>query len=135
MPTDFYSTTTKYLRIQFALIVLFWTCLWAVKAAFLAFYKTLFDNGFLGWQKVAWWIVVVFTFLSYVVNWPLQFLACQPFMSYFVIGELLLGSKAFANRYTMLTNFLKVIVKHQRIFRYRMAAFICQRLSTYSVMY
>ncbi|KAI9711452.1 MAG: hypothetical protein M1828_001910 [Chrysothrix sp. TS-e1954] len=87
LPADFYSVTTKYLRLQFALIVLFWSCLWAVKGAFLAFYKTLFDNGFLGWQKVAWWIVAVFCFVSYAGNWPLQFLACTPFNDYFTIGK------------------------------------------------
>ncbi|KAL8711637.1 MAG: hypothetical protein Q9220_004047 [cf. Caloplaca sp. 1 TL-2023] len=38
----FLPRATEYLKLQFALIVIFWTMLWTVKVAFLIFYRILF---------------------------------------------------------------------------------------------
>lgn len=53
----------------------------------MAYYKQLFAGGFTGWQKVAWWWLAVFCILTYVVNWPLQFVACSPLPDYFAVGK------------------------------------------------
>lgn len=82
---EFKDRADRYLRIQFGIIILFWTCVWAVKLSILIFYKSLFDRL----SRVylyAWWAVVAFVALSYVGCWVLQFLSCKPLGSYFNIG-------------------------------------------------
>lgn len=76
----------RYLRIQFGIIVLFWTCVWAVKLSILVFYKSLFDR-LSRTYLYAWWAVVVFAAVTYVGCWALQFESCSPLVSYFVIGS------------------------------------------------
>ncbi len=73
-----------FLKLQFAIIVLFWTCLWAVKMSFLMYYQTLFANlpGHLIW----WTVACVFTSLSYLGCWAIQLAACYPISTYFTIG-------------------------------------------------
>jgi len=83
---DFVHKTTEFLYLEFVLIILFWSNIWAVKSAFLAFYCGLFANVH-GWQRKAWWSVVVLCLLSYIGNWVLQFLACTPLKSYFRLGK------------------------------------------------
>ena len=75
----------RYLRIQFAVIILFWTCVWAVKLSILVFYKSLFDR-LSRTYLYAWWAVVAFVALTYVGCWILQFEACSPLGHYFHIG-------------------------------------------------
>lgn len=45
---DFEGRVSTYLRLQFALIILFWTTLWSVKISFLIFLKSIF-SGISGW--------------------------------------------------------------------------------------
>ena len=61
---DFLENATFYLKMQFALTYLYWSCLWAVKACFLAFYHRLTKN--LKYCRQAWWTIVVITLLSYI---------------------------------------------------------------------
>jgi len=82
---DFIDKATLFLKLEFAIILLFWTCIWAVKAAFLTLYRGLFTNVH-GWQRSAWWAVAALCVLSYIGNWVLQFLACTPLSNYFVPG-------------------------------------------------
>ena len=81
----FEERANHYLRIQFGIIVLFWTCVWAVKLSILVFYKSLFDRLSRRYLY-AWWAVVAFVALTYVGCWALQFEACSPLSSYFKIG-------------------------------------------------
>ena len=81
----FEERANHYLRIQFGIIVLFWTCVWAVKLSILVFYKSLFDRLSRRYLY-AWWGVVSFVALTYVGCWALQFEACSPLSSYFKIG-------------------------------------------------
>ena len=74
-----------YLRIQFGIIILFWTCVWAVKLSILVFYKSLFDR-LSRTYLYAWWAVVAFVGLTYVGCWALQFVSCSPLADYFKIG-------------------------------------------------
>ena len=62
--TDFLKNGNFYLKLQFALTYLYWSCLWAVKACFLSFYHRLTKN--LQYCRQAWWAIVVITLLSYI---------------------------------------------------------------------
>ena len=82
---EFYERADHYLRVQFGIIILFWTCVWAVKLSILIFYKSLFDRLSRNYMYF-WWAVVVFVALTYVGCWALQFESCSPLGSYFIIG-------------------------------------------------
>jgi hypothetical protein len=56
-----------YVRYEFAIIGLFWTVLWCVKASFLTLFYRLFD-GLPNYRRL-WWAVVVFAALAYVGCW------------------------------------------------------------------
>ena len=56
-----------YVRYEFAVIGIFWTVCWCVKASFLALYYRLFD-GLPMYRKV-WWCVAIFTALAYAGCW------------------------------------------------------------------
>jgi hypothetical protein len=67
------NTITFYMKLQFAETLLFWTCLWLVKASFLSFFKRLTTN--VRGHYVAWWIITVITTLSYigaVITYPVS---------------------------------------------------------------
>lgn len=80
----FMLRASYYLKCQLASIVLFWTCLWSVKASFLAFFYQLTER--LTWPRRAWWVLVVFTTLAFtasVISYPLS---CTSF----TVGKLFL---------------------------------------------
>ena len=74
-----------YLRCQFALIVLFWTTVWAVKFSILMFYKDLFNR--MPKQKRLWWVVFGFVAASYLGCWATQLASCWPVHDYFHLGD------------------------------------------------
>ena len=80
----FMERATFFLKLQFAIIVLFWTTLWAVKFAFLFFYRQLLKG--LPDQMRWWQALVLFTGLTYLSAWVTQLLSCQPISHYFVLG-------------------------------------------------
>lgn len=73
-----------FLRCQFALIVLFWTAVWAVKCSILMYYKNLFNK--LPRQKRHWWMVFGYVGLSYLACWATQLASCWPIPTYFSLG-------------------------------------------------
>ena len=73
-----------FLQMQFAIIILFWTTLWAVKFSFLLFYKNLFAR--LPNQLFWWWPVSTFVLLAYLGCWATQLASCAPISDYFVLG-------------------------------------------------
>lgn len=78
----FMKDTNFYMRVQFALTVAFWTCLWVVKASFLAFFYPL-SNG-LKWDRRLWYAVAAFCVAGYiacVVSYPVS-------CSEFTVGKL-----------------------------------------------
>lgn len=81
------TTVSTFLKLQFAIIILFWTNIWAVKASFLAVYKGIIDQRLNPWKTRAWWAITMFTALSYMGCWITQFLSCQPFHTYFELGQ------------------------------------------------
>jgi hypothetical protein len=84
---NFVSDADFYLRCQFALIVFFWTSVWAVKFSILAFYKTLFHNLHARILRWAWWAVLAVTGLFYLGCWATQIVSCWPIRDYFHIGK------------------------------------------------
>lgn len=69
----FTADTNLYMRVQFALTLAFWTCLWVVKASFLAFFYPL-SNG-LKWDRRLWYAVTAFCVIGYiacVVSYPVS---------------------------------------------------------------
>lgn len=83
----FLSDASFYLKLQFALTVLYWSCLWAVKACFLAFFHRLTKG--LKYCRWAWWATVLITALSYigcVITYPVScssFVIGKPFVWHF----------------------------------------------------
>lgn len=75
----------KYVRYEFAIIGLFWTVTWCVKATFLSLYWRLFDG--LPMYRKLWAGVVVFTVLAYVGCWIASAWTCHPPSTYFHFGE------------------------------------------------
>jgi hypothetical protein len=68
--------TERYLLFQFPIVILFWTVLWSVKAAFLALYWRLFRD--LTWYRRAWFVLAVFTLLAYGGCVTTLVLSCGP---------------------------------------------------------
>lgn len=80
----FVQRVNFFLRTQFAIIVLFWTSIWAVKFSFLVWYRKLLvvpSN-----RMVFWWGVSIFTFLAYIGCWITQLESCRPISNYFLLG-------------------------------------------------
>lgn len=70
------DATREQAKQQFVAIIVFWTCLWLIKASFLMFYRRLFFNlsGYMRW----WWIVTVVCMATFVANILANFLECLP---------------------------------------------------------
>lgn len=69
----FIKDSNFYMRVQFALTLAFWTCLWLVKASFLAFFYPL-SNG-LKWDRWLWYGVTAFCICGYtasVISYPVS---------------------------------------------------------------
>lgn len=76
--------TTFYIKLQFASTVLFWSCLWAVKGCFLAFFYKMTEG--LKPQRTMLWVVAVITALSYigsVITYPISCTSFKPGLSIF----------------------------------------------------
>lgn len=73
-----------FLRLQFAIIVLFWTTIWAVKLSFLLWYRKMLV-GFTD-RKILWPFVLIFSLCAYLGCWVTQLESCQPISHYFTLG-------------------------------------------------
>lgn len=75
-----------FLKLQFSIIILFWTSLWAVKLSFLVFYRNIIAGipGYMIW----WKLTLVFTVLSYIGCQATNLKSCTPISNYFRIGVL-----------------------------------------------
>ncbi|KAI9780212.1 MAG: hypothetical protein M1816_003136 [Peltula sp. TS41687] len=76
-PADLQEKLIPYLKMQFAVTLLFWTCLWAIKFAFLAFFWRLGKN--LRWQRLLWNVVFAFTAFAYIGCLISYSIACSSF--------------------------------------------------------
>jgi len=70
------DATREQAKQQFVAIIIFWICLWLIKASFLSFYRRLFYNlqGYMRW----WWVVAVTCIVTLVANILSNFLECLP---------------------------------------------------------
>ncbi|KAL8930127.1 MAG: hypothetical protein Q9208_000744 [Pyrenodesmia sp. 3 TL-2023] len=80
----FMDRATVFLKLQFAIIVLFWTEIWVVKVSFLIFYRNVFSG--LPELMLGWRLVAVFTGLTYALCWAFQLASCIPIPNYFILG-------------------------------------------------
>jgi hypothetical protein len=81
---DFTTQGAVFLKLQFALIIMFWSALWTVKFSFLLLLRRiLFGTQGL---MIYWWIVTVIVIMAYVGCIITQLTSCEPISSYFVIG-------------------------------------------------
>lgn len=78
------SQTEDYLRLEFPIIVLFWTVLWCVKAGFLALYFKLCRD--LPIYRRAWYTLAVFTLLAYAGCVVSLSVSCGPITNFFRFG-------------------------------------------------
>ena len=63
-PAGFEEASSRFAQYQWAIAYFFFTGIWAVKGSFLAFYEKLTQR--LPRIRRAWWIGIVFTFLTYI---------------------------------------------------------------------
>jgi hypothetical protein len=80
-PDDFVETSELYLRLQFAITLAFWTCLWTVKISFLTLFYPL-SNG-LRVDRILWYCVAAFVGIGYiacVISYPVS-------CSNFILGK------------------------------------------------
>lgn len=63
LSAELITYTEDYLKYEFAIIILFWTVLWCVKASFLALYFKLFRELVL--YRRVWYLLASFTLLAY----------------------------------------------------------------------
>jgi hypothetical protein len=66
----------EFLQIQSAQSILFFSCVYSIKAAFLAFYRQLFGSN--EWFIRAWWLVSAFTIASYIASITGSITLCGP---------------------------------------------------------
>lgn len=85
---DFTDQLNHFLRLQFAIIVLFWTSIWAVKFSFLIFYKRLFAS-IPGTNHVFILRFAFFlTILAYMSCQVMNLKTCTPISTYFRLGKM-----------------------------------------------
>ncbi|KAL8733325.1 MAG: hypothetical protein Q9166_002149 [cf. Caloplaca sp. 2 TL-2023] len=81
----FLAEAPVFLKLQFAIIVMFWTEIWMVKISFLIFYRNLFTG--LPEHMLGWWFALGFTVLAYLLCWAFQLGSCVPISHYFILGK------------------------------------------------
>ncbi|CZR70209.1 uncharacterized protein PAC_20110 [Phialocephala subalpina] len=70
------DATREQAKLQFVLIIVFWTCLWAIKGSLLMFYRQLFCH--LRKYMVWWWVVTITCIATWVGCILANFLECLP---------------------------------------------------------
>ncbi|KAJ5531710.1 hypothetical protein N7527_005103 [Penicillium freii] len=73
-----------YTYYEFAIIGIFWSVLWSVKASFLALFWII-SNGLPRYRRV-WWATTVFAALAYMGCWIASVCTCHPSSNYFKFG-------------------------------------------------
>ncbi|KAK3389524.1 hypothetical protein B0H63DRAFT_389341 [Podospora didyma] len=79
------TKTEEYLKYEFPIVIIFWTVLWSVKAAFLALYHKLFRE--LPIYRRVWYALVAFTFLGYVGCIITLCMSCRPTYNFFQFAK------------------------------------------------
>jgi hypothetical protein len=74
-----------YTYYEFAIIAIFWSVLWSVKASFLALFWMI-SNGLPRYRRI-WWATAVFAALAYIGCWIASVYTCHPPSNYFKFGR------------------------------------------------
>ncbi|KAJ5566588.1 hypothetical protein N7535_008226 [Penicillium sp. DV-2018c] len=74
----------RYTYYEFAIIGLFWSVLWSVKASFLALFWMI-SEGLPRYRRV-WWATIAFAVLAYIGCWIGSVYTCHPPSNYFKFG-------------------------------------------------
>ncbi len=85
LSAELIAYTEDYLRFEFAIIILFWSVLWCVKASFLALYFKLFRE--LALYRRVWYFLATFTFLAYAGCVITLCLSCGHISNFFKFGQ------------------------------------------------
>ncbi|KAG0650869.1 hypothetical protein D0Z07_2442 [Hyphodiscus hymeniophilus] len=96
---DLISATEKYLRFEFAIMILFWTILWCVKASFLALYFKLFRE--LRIYRRVWYTLAAFTLLAYVGCCITLATSCHPISNFFKFEQCNTKKDIWASRFSV----------------------------------
>lgn len=80
------SGAQNFLPHQFALLLLLWTTLWAVKFSLLVFFWRLFDSVHTK-ARTFWYIMFVLTASTYIVTIFIQLFACGSPQNFFKLGK------------------------------------------------
>ncbi|KAL4899837.1 hypothetical protein BDW74DRAFT_183325 [Aspergillus multicolor] len=83
--TDIVHHALMYTRYMFAIIGIFWSVLWSVKAAFLALFWAMTDH--LPHYRRWWWAIVVFASGAYAGCWFASAWTCHPPSTYFQFAK------------------------------------------------
>ena len=83
-PDEVLALNLVYLKYELSIRLIFWSCLWAAKGAFLALYWQIFNpsRSFVR----AWWIVLAFTIVTYFVCVAGNLTACGSASDLFNVG-------------------------------------------------
>lgn len=86
---NFKEQVEFFLKLQFSIIILFWTSLWAVKLSFLIFYRKFLGRlrGYMIW----WKLTFVFTVLAYLGCQATNLKSCTPISRFFHFGMRMRG--------------------------------------------
>lgn len=88
---DLTDQLNHFLKLQFAIIILFWTSIWVVKFSFLIFYKRLFASIPRTNHVFIWRFALFFTILAYVSCQVMNLKSCRPISNYFHLGTIISG--------------------------------------------
>lgn len=80
------QSAQRFLSYQFALLLLLWTTLWAVKFSLLIFFWRLFDSVQTR-ARIFWYIMIVITASTYVVTIFIQLFACGSPQNFFELSK------------------------------------------------
>ena len=83
---DMAISAQTFLPYQFALLLLLWTTLWAVKFSLLIFFWRLFDSVHTK-ARIFWYVMIVVTASTYIVTIFIQLFACGSPQNFFTLSK------------------------------------------------
>ena len=84
-PPEMVADAEEFLGYQFALVLLLWTTLWAVKFSLLLFFWRIFESVRTR-VRAFWWLMCFVTASTYIVTIFLQFFACGSPQNFLELG-------------------------------------------------
>ena len=88
-----------FLRLEFVILIFWWTQLWLVKLALLTFFWRLFDSVRTH-ARMFWWIMLFVTISTWTVAIFLHIFSCLPVGSFFRLGGCMARGNVYRSRLT-----------------------------------